>query len=61
MYAAHFAAALAIKSFSPKAPTWALLTGAFLPDLFWIAFGLAGMSRRKVRHSSMTGRTLLLW
>jgi hypothetical protein len=43
MYAAHFAAALAFKSFSPKAPTWALLTGAFLPDLFWIAFGLAGI------------------
>ncbi len=43
MYAAHFAAALAIKSFSPRAPTWALLTGAFLPDLFWIAFGLAGI------------------
>jgi hypothetical protein len=43
MYAAHFAAALAIKGTTPKAPTWALLTGAFLPDFAWIAFGLAGI------------------
>jgi hypothetical protein len=43
MYAAHFAAGLAIKSHAPKAPTWALLVGAFLPDFFWIAFGLAGI------------------
>jgi hypothetical protein len=43
MYAAHFAAALAIKSRAPKAPTWALLVGAFLPDFFWVAFGLAGI------------------
>jgi len=43
MYAAHFAAGLAIKSQAPKAPTWALLVGAFLPDFFWIAFGLAGI------------------
>ena len=38
MFAAHLAAGLAIKSAQPKAPTWALLTGAFLPDFFWIAF-----------------------
>lgn len=43
MYAAHFAAGLAIKSHAPKAPTWALLIGAFLPDFFWVAFGLAGI------------------
>jgi hypothetical protein len=43
MYAAHFAAGLAIKSYAPKAPTWALLVGAFLPDFFWVAFGLAGI------------------
>ena len=41
MYAAHFAAGLAIKSRAPQAPTWALLTGVFIPDFFWIAFGLA--------------------
>jgi hypothetical protein len=43
MYAAHFAAGLAIKSHAPKAPTWALLVGVFLPDFFWVAFGLAGI------------------
>jgi hypothetical protein len=43
MYAAHLAAALAIKGKAPKAPAWALFTGAFLPDLAWIAFGLAGL------------------
>jgi hypothetical protein len=43
MYAAHFAAALAIKGHARKAPAWALLTGAFLPDFAWVAFGLAGI------------------
>jgi hypothetical protein len=43
MYAAHLAAGLAIKSRAPKAPVWALLLGAFLPDFFWIAFGVVGV------------------
>jgi hypothetical protein len=43
MYAAHFAAGLAIKGHAPKTPTWALLGGAFLPDFFWVAFGLLGI------------------
>ena len=43
MYAAHFAAALVIKSRVPKAPTWALITGAFLPDFIWVGLGLAGI------------------
>jgi hypothetical protein len=42
MYAAHFAAGLAIKGQASKAPTWALLVGAFLPDFAWVAFGLVG-------------------
>jgi hypothetical protein len=41
MFAAHLAAGLALKQAAPKAPTWALLTGAFLPDFAWIA--LAGL------------------
>lgn len=45
MYAAHFAAGLAIKSHAPAVPTGALLIGAFLPDFFWIGFGLAGIER----------------
>lgn len=43
MYAAHFAAALAIKAKMSKAPTWALMAGAFLPDFVWVALGLAGI------------------
>lgn len=43
MFAAHLAVGLAIKSAQPKAPTAAVLTGAFLPDLFWIAFAGGGI------------------
>src|SRR3954468_15238843 len=43
MYAAHFAAALVIKTRAPEAPTWALMAGAFLPDFIWVALGLAGV------------------
>jgi len=43
MYAPHFAAALAIKGRAPKAPAWALLTAAFLPDLVWIVLAGAGI------------------
>jgi hypothetical protein len=38
MFAAHLATGLAIKAVQPKVPAWAVLGGAFLPDLFWIAF-----------------------
>ena len=43
MYAPHFAAALAIKSTAPRAPLWALLAGAFLPDVLWIALARIGV------------------
>src|SRR5438876_4318225 len=43
MYAPHFAAALAIKSRVPRAPTWALVLGAFLADLLWIVLARAGI------------------
>jgi hypothetical protein len=43
MYAPHFAAALAIKRKSPGAPLWALLIGAFIPDLLWMAFARIGI------------------
>jgi hypothetical protein len=42
MYAAHFAASLAVKGRAPRAPLWALLTAAFLPDLLWVALARAG-------------------
>ena len=43
MYAPHFAAALAVKSHVRWAPLWALLLGAFLPDLVWIVLARAGL------------------
>jgi len=43
MYAAHFAAGLVVKGHAPKAPTWALLTGASLCDFLWIAFASVGI------------------
>lgn len=43
MYAPHFAAALAIKARTPDAPLWALLIGAFIPDLLWIALARIGV------------------
>jgi hypothetical protein len=43
MYAAHFAAGLAIRSRAPKAPAWILLTGAFVPDFLWIGFAALGL------------------
>ncbi len=43
MYAAHLAAGLALKAAVPKAPAWALLGGAFLPDFAWIALAGAGV------------------
>lgn len=42
MFAAHFAAGLAIKGRVSRAPLWALLTGAFLPDFLWIGLARAG-------------------
>jgi hypothetical protein len=43
MYAAHFAAGLAIGARAPRAPMWALLAGAFLPDVAWIGLSCAGV------------------
>jgi hypothetical protein len=43
MYAPHFAAALVIKRKSPGAPLWALLIGAFIPDLVWMTLARVGI------------------
>jgi len=45
--AAHFAAALAIKSRVPNAPTAALMVGAFIPDFVWIGLATAGIETTK--------------
>jgi hypothetical protein len=49
VYAAHFAAGLAIKSRVPKAPTWALLVGAFIPDFVWIVLANRGVEPTELR------------
>lgn len=43
MFAAHLAAGLTLKAAQSKAPGWAVLLGAFLPDLFWIGFAGGGI------------------
>lgn len=43
MYAAHFAAGLAIGARAPRAPMWVLLAGAFVPDIVWIVLSVAGV------------------
>ena len=43
MFAAHFAAGVAIKSRVPEAPIRPLLVAVFLPDFIWIALGAAGV------------------
>lgn len=43
MYAAHFAAGLAVKGRAPQAPAWALMTAIFLPDFIWIALARLGI------------------
>jgi len=43
MYVPHFGAALAIHSRASRAPLWAFLVGAFLPDLAWIVLARIGV------------------
>jgi hypothetical protein len=43
MYAAHFAAGLAVKGRAPRTPLWALMTAVFLPDLIWVALARLGV------------------
>lgn len=43
MYAAHFAAGLAVKGRVPRAPMWALMIAVFLPDFVWIVLAWAGI------------------
>lgn len=43
MYAPHYAVALATGQYARRAPLWALLTGAFLPDLVWMALARMGV------------------
>ena len=46
MYACHFAAGLALRGRTPRAPITALLAGAFLLDFLWIVFGIFHLDNR---------------
>ncbi len=70
MFAAHFAAGLALKGRAPKAPLPAMLVGAFLLDLFWIAFSVLHLDKTSLdgwSHSLVmsicwaTAFSLLFW
>jgi hypothetical protein len=45
MFAAHFAAGLALKGRAPRAPLSALVLGAFVLDGLWILFSTLGIDR----------------
>jgi membrane-bound metal-dependent hydrolase YbcI (DUF457 family) len=60
MYAAHFGAGLAIKSRVWNAPTWALLVGAFLPDVLWIPLATLGIESRPTAWHDDWSHSLLM-
>lgn len=43
VYVPHYSVALAAGQYARRAPLWALLTGAFLPDLVWIVLARIGV------------------
>lgn len=58
MYAGHFAAGLAIKAHTPKAPTWALLVGVGLPDILFGPLVLLGVERASITPGLSPGFSL---
>jgi hypothetical protein len=50
MYVPHYSVALAAGPYARRAPLWALLTGAFLPDLVWIVLARAGVEPADAVH-----------
>jgi hypothetical protein len=60
MYAAHFGAALAIKSRVWYAPAWALLVAAFLPDILWIPLATLGIESQPTAWHDDWSHSLLM-
>jgi len=58
VYAGHFAAGLAIKATTPRAPTWGLLLGVGVLDLLFGPFVLAGIERASVTPGISPGFSL---
>lgn len=61
MFAAHFSAGLALKGRAPRTPTLALVLGAFVLDLFWIAFGVLRIDRTNYDDWSHSLIMSILW
>ncbi len=61
MYAAHFAAGLALKGRSPRTSLTLLLLAAFLLDFLWIAFGVSGVDRTPWDDWSHSLLMALVW
>jgi hypothetical protein len=58
MYAGHFAAALALKTTQPRAPTWALLLGVGFLDVLFGIFVLFGWERATLTPGRSPGFSL---
>jgi len=58
MYAGHFAAALALKTTQPRAPTWALLLGVGFLDVLFGIFVLLGWERATLTPGRSPGFSL---
>ena len=58
MYAGHFAAGLALKARVPQAPTWGLLVGVGLLDVFFGPLVLLGIERVSITPGSSPGFVL---
>jgi membrane-bound metal-dependent hydrolase YbcI (DUF457 family) len=58
MYAGHFAAALALKTTQPRAPTWALLLGVGFLDVLFGIFVLFGWERASLTPGRSPGFSL---
>ncbi len=58
MYAGHFAAALALKTAQPRAPTWVLLLGVGFLDVLFGIFVLLGIERATLTPGQSPGFSL---
>lgn len=61
MYAAHFAAGLALKGRAPRVPMMAFLIGAFVLDILWIAFDVLDVDRMPLNDWSHSLLMAIVW
>ncbi|THD06905.1 hypothetical protein [Rhodanobacter lindaniclasticus] len=61
MYAAHFAAGLALKGRAPRVPMMAFLIGAFVLDILWIVFDVLDVDRLPLNDWSHSLLMAIVW